>query len=393
MSIQRKLEEWQAADLISAETAARIRLYEAQQHRQRPYLLYALGGIGALAVATGFLAIIASNWDAIPAGVKLGADLLLVAGLSAGAVRGDARGSAWARETLILLQYGVVLASMGLVAQVYHLGGAPWQALLAWTALTAPLMAQGRSAVLAVLWVAGLQASCAVTLEAFGDRPGVHAELAGSLAYLAPLACIAAAGSAWIARARPALARVLGAVGWAELAACGSLGPLAFYGEVEGYEAERALAGAAAAAVLTAVLVARAGPRGAREQPARRAVQAVLVAALLASFVPFLAPHEEAPALAALFFIGFWATAGWAGYALRRLMILNLATAMIGIRILIAYFEVFGSLLSTGLGLISGGLLTLLFAWVWVRKTRQIKQRFQAEGRPETPSGEVGGGA
>jgi len=52
--------------------------------------------------------------------------------------------------------------------------------------------------------------------------------------------------------------------------------------------------------------------------------------------------------------------------------LLNLATAVIGVRILIVYFEVFGSLLGTGIGLVIGGVLTLTLVWLWIR----LRQRF-----------------
>jgi hypothetical protein len=41
----------------------------------------------------------------------------------------------------------------------------------------------------------------------------------------------------------------------------------------------------------------------------------------------------------------------------------------------VIYFEVFGSLLSTGVGLVTGGALTLLMAWLWRHKTQDIAQR------------------
>ena len=58
---------------------------------------------------------------------------------------------------------------------------------------------------------------------------------------------------------------------------------------------------------------------------------------------------------------------------------LNFATAVIGIRILIVYFEVFGSLLGTGVGLVTGGVLTLGLVWLWVRKRRAFARELTPE--------------
>jgi uncharacterized membrane protein len=61
------------------------------------------------------------------------------------------------------------------------------------------------------------------------------------------------------------------------------------------------------------------------------------------------------------------------------LNLLNFATAVIGIRILIVYFEVFGSLLGTGVGLVTGGMLTLGMVWLWVRKRREFARELTPE--------------
>jgi hypothetical protein len=44
------------------------------------------------------------------------------------------------------------------------------------------------------------------------------------------------------------------------------------------------------------------------------------------------------------------------------------------------YFEVFGSMLSTGLGMITGGVLTLLLAWLWKRKSPELATRLAVPG-------------
>ena len=56
----------------------------------------------------------------------------------------------------------------------------------------------------------------------------------------------------------------------------------------------------------------------------------------------------------------------------------NALTALIALRVLVIYFEVFGSLLSTGVGLITGGVLTLLVGWLWQRKTAALAARLRS---------------
>ena len=69
-----------------------------------------------------------------------------------------------------------------------------------------------------------------------------------------------------------------------------------------------------------------------------------------------------------------WLVVAWSAHHARDPRLLNVATAMIGMRILAIYFEVFGTLLDTGVGLVSGGLLTLGLVWLWARKRKQFER-------------------
>ena len=65
----------------------------------------------------------------------------------------------------------------------------------------------------------------------------------------------------------------------------------------------------------------------------------------------------------------------WTSIQLGLVRVFNALTALIALRVLVIYFEVFGSLLSTGVGLITGGLMTLLVGWLWRRKTADLAVR------------------
>jgi hypothetical protein len=55
-------------------------------------------------------------------------------------------------------------------------------------------------------------------------------------------------------------------------------------------------------------------------------------------------------------------------------------TGLVALRVLVAYFEVFGSMFDTGLGMIAGGSVTLLVVWVWRRKSAALARRLGADG-------------
>ncbi len=60
----RKIEAWHEAGVIDAATRDRLIAHEAAH--ARPIALWAVFGIGALAVALGLVSVVAANWEAIP---------------------------------------------------------------------------------------------------------------------------------------------------------------------------------------------------------------------------------------------------------------------------------------------------------------------------------------
>lgn len=381
-----KLDEWLAKGLLDADAVARIRAYE-EGHR-RPVLLYAVGGLGALTVTLGVVAIIASNWEAIPGGVKLAIDLALAGALALAIVASHRRKIAWLRETLIALYFGYVLASIGLISQVYHLGGATWQALLAWSALCALLVTRARSRGVATAWLLSLQATYLVCLSAFAESTSGVDMLALGLVPVGVLLPLAATASKRLQRARPRFVAAFRGIAWTELAWMASLATLALYNDPLRDEARGALLlGLAVSAALVAFLVVRARALVAREAAARPMV-ALLALVLVLLYAPVLLGLGDLDLLGALAFLGLWGAVAWLAHANHDARLLNTATALLALRLLIIYFEVFGTLLSTGIGLISGGLLTLGLAWLWSRGRREFAAELAPGDAPPPSQGE-----
>jgi uncharacterized membrane protein len=361
MPIKRQLKRWVEAGLLLPAQAERIALFETS--RSRPSALYAAVSLAALAIAVGVVSMVAANWDAIPGRLKLGVDLLLLAALGQAVARRGGRAPGWFREAATLVLYGLVLASIALVGQVYQLGGKAALALALWSGLTFLLMAQARSAQLGLLWLLGLQATYAAGLLELGDLRGHWDGLLLASAYWLPLACLALARSARVERWRPQLSRVLQAVGWIEIVLAASLGTLAFY---EHPELERPgfwLGASISAAVTTWLCLTT--PRS------ERVFCGLLVAAFAAAHLPLLVSHASWPLAAASSFMGLWAVVALAAHRSGVRVAFHLATAALGLRLLIVYFEVFGSLLGTGLGLVGGGLLLMLLTWLWARRVKR----------------------
>jgi uncharacterized membrane protein len=371
VSLEPRLQRWVSAGLVTAEQAERIRAFEHAEHEHRPTLLYAVAGLGGLAIAVGLLSIVAANWDEISGRVKIGLDLVLVAALGLGVWQWERRGPGWARETAIVVLYGLVLASIALLGQVYQLGGQAHEALLAWSVLTALLMTRARSGLAAMVWILGLQVTWAVWSVWLADA--WHSEeLALGTIYWAPLLCIAVGRWSLVRRARPALAGALDAVGWFEVLLCATLGTFAFYEDT----AREHWSEAYPAAVISAVLTLAIAVALLSSLPERL----LLVACLVLSHVPLFTSPGDLELVAAASFVALWLLVAWTAHHARNVRLLNVATAMIGMRILAIYFEVFGTLLDTGLGLVSGGLLTLALVWLWTRKRKQFARELAKGG-------------
>ena len=88
--------------------------------------------------------------------------------------------------------------------------------------------------------------------------------------------------------------------------------------------------------------------------------------------------------MGALLQVAWLGLCAFVSYRARWLRLFNALTRLTGLRILIVYFEVFGSLLDTGVGLVIAGLLTLLSAWWWQRKLRVLVARASGQGGGET---------
>lgn len=372
MSIVGNLKRWEGAGLIDTPTAERI--LEFERGRKRPLLAYALGGLGALTIIVGIISVVAANWDALGRFAKLGLDLAGLGALAYGLWRAQNR---WARETLAIIYFGAILASIALVAQVYQLGGALFGALLFWLILGTPVVLLGRSALLAALWLAGLTTTVGYGLSELWERWSAPdlTRLAVDVAAgsLLIVGTILAGHSEWIRARRRGFAALFLVAGWVAFLLVTSVAQHVWYlgMEVDELPLMTTVVPLLLGGLLIAVTPWLLGPT---EGAAINAVRAAIAVAIATSVAPLFIAHESANVVGALSFIALWLSFAVAFYRLGRVNLLNLATAVIGLRVIIAYIEVFGSLLQTGIAMIVGGAITIGIAWLWVRKARDFKR-------------------
>src|SRR5262245_24447046 len=378
MSLDRKLARWESAGLIDGTTRARIRAFE--QSERGPIAWYALGVLGAGTVALGVLSVVAANWDGIPGSVKLAADLLIALGLAVATYVAVRRRAGWPAEVLITLFYGFTLASIALVGQVYQLTAPMYQALVAWSAATLPLVLLGRSQALAALAVAGIAVTHAMSvsplIEFLHPGGGANRDLWATVLFASPLVYVPLARVPWLMRSRPVFSRTVTVLAWMAVLVLGFALQFGWYTDVE---RDHVLGWSLGATAAVAAAIALALPRLYPDMEARprRGLVAIVAFAWLTLLLNSAIPRPSADVVGAVLQVVWLGLFAWTSIQLGLVRAFNILTALIALRVLAIYFEVFGSLLSTGVGLITGGALTLVVGWLWQRKTAALAARLR----------------
>lgn len=151
MNINKKLELWAKAKIISSSQKKAILEYETS-HRY-PLFLYSLLFLSSFCIGLGMIAVIASNWQIIPAQVKLVVDFLILIMLGGGVFYAKVNQRPFLTETLLILYAIFVLASIGLIAQLFQLTSQGMQALLFWSVIVSPLMFFSKRVFFAFFWL------------------------------------------------------------------------------------------------------------------------------------------------------------------------------------------------------------------------------------------------
>jgi hypothetical protein len=141
--------------IVTHGAAEQLRDLGREQEKERGALTLAsvFGWLGGSAVVIGIILLIAANWDGISDAVKLGGFLVLLAGTHGVAFWLTKSGLPYERTaaSFHFIGAGLVLAGIGLVAQIYHLNGRPPNAFLLWLAAILPLTVFLRSATISVM--------------------------------------------------------------------------------------------------------------------------------------------------------------------------------------------------------------------------------------------------
>jgi|TARA_R100000501_G_scaffold14680_2_gene26620 uncharacterized membrane protein len=368
MALADKLAAWQQAGIIDAETAARIAAHEDAS--ARPFALWAVIGLGCLALALGLISVVAANWTDIPDVLKLVVHFTLSAAAALAVWFGVRRDARWFAEGALFLLAALILTGLALHSQIYQLSGDIWKLLMTWLALSAPVLLLAGRTRLTAYALAGMTLWATIGWASAQVGETLSAHLVEGLAMAVP----------WLLLAIPALIRErrrfihgLVEVALIVLLIGVSLAHMAWADPVTGAAASDMRVRMALVAVVAMAALWAQRRRGPLPQPLHLPMVAVPFVAL---FLATALPHGDGPLprfFGALVFAGMWGWIAWAAARLGWRSLFGIAIGALAIRLFIVYFELFGSLAMTGAGLIFAGVLLIGLALGW----RRIFQTFR----------------
>ena len=147
------LADWERQGLITPEQSGSILAYESAR-QTTPWVLYSFVMLGVTIIAVGIISLVAANWTDIPPWLKLTADFAILGGLAACLYRFSDGSQPAVFDAIAAFFIFFCLASIGLIAQIYHTGGQLYQALLLWCGITLPVTLFAFKKFIPSLWTA-----------------------------------------------------------------------------------------------------------------------------------------------------------------------------------------------------------------------------------------------
>ncbi len=393
--LEKYLQRWTDHGIMSRDQASAILQLE-QQTPSRSWVVFGIAFIGITAMSVGIISLVAANWERISFQVKLLSYFALQLSLGIAVLvydrrlrEGEVEKRSVAdvyRETFLVLYALLFFAGIGITGQIFNLSGPAWKSIGFWSLLALPSALACRQIWFSLVWLmmvhlAGLDLTFGYTPTTELQQRDVSIRgvwhVTCALMTMLPLAV-----RSWPdGRVGSALARMAGVTGALGFVVVGSIaGNMGWYMKQpllrELNIGAEYLTAPWMALVLGIVAVMRRV-----EWPSRVRLAAAIMMVTTGIFVTipfFVALIGSAPVaakfLGACGFIGIWSLVGYMAVLVDRRWIFELAAFCIASRLWLVYFEVFGSLVETGVGLVVSGALILGLALGWYRfKGRIIK--------------------
>ncbi len=358
MKVEKYLTRWRNAGIVDSVTASRILEFESKcSGFGFGNMLIRMAG---LAIFLGIAAVIGSNWDQIPASLKISTHTILNVAVAVFLFRHiqlKREKTVWF-DFFVALLAGLTLTFIALIGQIYQTQEPTWKALTFWLVLTTPFwlgLGEGRKHVVR-LWVLAFL----VTYAFFAfDGPTKDLQARALLVTLLPFGMIALGQSKHLRKLSELTFEQISFAGFILVVVGTSAAQIVWRDHELTQANEISIAWRTATAAFVAVLaiVFARYRKGLVSMPAD--IDVLLISSVFICAAPFLIPHNDWSALGAGIVMIYWAFCGWAGSRAGYPRAINIASIFIALRLVVVYIEIFGSLLQTGVGLIVSGLLLI----------------------------------
>jgi len=366
MNLEKRLQRWRAVDLVTDDQIKRILDFEREQP-SASWILYGLTGLGVTVLLTGVISIIAANWEEISPFTKLILYFISLAAITFAAWRRSETPGV-VREALLTALGVYVLAGIGLIGQTYHIQSDGYQGIFLWLVIILPTTLLTSSRLLNHVWFVGLITGVCLWLASAPNEitsyPRVFLTVALPYFFLAlgygighRIEHFGNAARLWGFAIILMPFAVLGNIAWS-----------AGNEELFRHDFDPRLWVALPLVAAIAACVAASFRRFNVSQMLTGAIVAVVASScllILPTMCLELPPQSEV--VGCFLFLIPWASAAAVAAAMERKRLFDFAALVIGIRFIVVYFQVFGSLAATGVGLIISGSVILGIAYLWYR--------------------------
>jgi uncharacterized membrane protein len=384
-NLEERLKIWAEHGLISNDQGRKILDFENSQV-SRSWIIYGVAAIGVVAIAAGLISIIAANWAEITPTQKL-TTYFLWQGLLGLAFYQQSERPGLKREILLSLFSLSFLGGIGLVGQIYNIESDAWQGLAFWLTLILPAAILAQTRALPMLWIIALF----ITLELwkwnhvtwyYGSRSYDmgdlnHQHLTVRLLAMAGMYAVMCIGGLhpYIKNTGVKnLTESFAKVGWLVL--------MLFYvpyinflwvsfDRLTPFTLIEIAPAFTLALIAAAIYLLRPKPVSTNNSDYILGLTIFLTGIL--TVIPLLIVNLRSDFLGALICIGLFALGATAAARINARRIFNALSFLIAGRFILVYFEVFGSLAATGLGLIISGMLILGTLWGWYKFKHKIE--------------------
>jgi uncharacterized membrane protein len=368
--ILKKLTLWKNAGLISDSQFESIRLYE-EEHSPKNLAAYTVITLGVIVICLGIISLIASNWEDLADSVKLLMDFTILGGLSYSIYRYKDTEKKWLLETLIISYFLLILASIGLISQIYNTGGKFYQAALFWCAITLPIVLHTTGRATTHIWfVATIFSVTSFFIETVSSFKEEEILLSWTYSLLPALMLVI---SFPLQASTKASLQVFGSTSlfWSVF---GFLTGSIFFSFLGLLDMNSAIQSRQLLQGLLFISLLLSGVSVYLSYLQNKKLALLLLIGLGTYLFMFCAHvfgfHSQA--LDAFLFIVIWFVAGFLFHILESRRLFEFAIVSIGIRFLVAYFQLFTSLIFTAFGLIFSGILIIVVCVFYIKNRDKI---------------------